>query len=217
LHSGTKTESIQRNQMRAIELYETRLEIGFELLQKFKSMDEIGEFAGKIQEDCSDFLSIRGTGWLYRATDDIGNQIGIASPTPDRPPLHTPREEHNNAVHWMKKNGAIARRDNSFFCYNNPYDTENFDHVYGNRIYSVVPINGFHYTWFDGVNDFTMQGPKAGRYDTMDEFAKDHPIHVDEGLSHALSNPDNSPEILIQGRCYFIQESIFEDMFKDKL
>jgi len=202
--------------MRAIELYETNVEASFELFPKFKSYEEIGEFIMQIQAECSDFISNNGGRWLYRATDDVDNQIAIATPTPGRKPVSTPTRIHNKAVKWMSEHGAKANRDNAFFCYNNIYDTQGFENIYGNRVYAVLPMNGYHYTWFEDVFDFTMQGPGTIiNIDNMDQFASKYPMHVDEGMSQALVGHKDAVEVLVLGRCYFIQASIFDDMFRD--
>lgn len=196
----------------------------FNILDKFRSYDEIQAFVeDTIKVECSEFLANRGDGWLYRATDDVENQVALLSPNPNRRPLQTSRQLHKEVVKYMINLGAKAHRGNSFFCFGNAYDTTAFDGMYGSRTYSVLPKNGFHFSCQEYIDDFTMQFPyqkitkdKNG-YEVygpaIELFFKEHELIMDVGLKEMIQN---DVEIMINGECWFFLESTF-DIIKEYL
>jgi hypothetical protein len=111
------------------------------------SQKEVILFVKRVQQDCGQFLSHKGSDNLFRGINHTSDGSGLPfiydKPIRDRGGKYTSREQLEFIHSLMAKDGFKSTRLNSIFCKGDPNVSS-----FGPR-YVIYPIGEYTMTWYD--------------------------------------------------------------------
>lgn len=131
--------------------------IGAEVFAKTPIKAAVG-FIKKLEKVSSNWLKQTSIGAfkVYRGDDENSGVVVRKIVRPDRRPSDTPKHLHILANEIFKETGLTANRSNSIFVTGSEYEASN----YGGKLWIVIPIGDFSYTWSPKIKDLTLDVAK---------------------------------------------------------